>query len=191
MRTEPGSVLIVDDESTFRNRLALALRRRGFEVRLAESVNHARELLEHTPVPDYALVDLRMPGDSGMVLVSELCNRYAEIRVVVLTAYGSIANAVEAMRLGAVNYLTKPVDADQITAALLDQTRAQREAARIPASPNTLEQVEWEHIQRVMRANDGNLSASARSLGLHRRSLQRKLAKWSPWKEGAAGDSRN
>ncbi|MEQ9824204.1 MAG: response regulator [Puniceicoccaceae bacterium] len=178
--TGTGSVLIVDDETLFRNRLATALERRGFVARVAGSVAEARELLRMQSIPEFALVDLHMPGESGMVLVSELCAMAANVRVVVLTAYGSIANAVEAVRLGAVDYLTKPVDADQITNALLG-CRKDWNPAAIPEHPITLEQMEWEHIQRVMREHDGNLSATARSLGLHRRSLQRKLAKWSPW----------
>ncbi len=177
--TGKGTVLVVDDDLTFRTRLGKALERRGFCVSLAEHGDAARDFLRQNPSPDYAVVDLRMPGENGMVLVQTLCSEASGIRVLVLTAYGSIANAIEAMKLGAVDYLTKPADADQITAALLGDKTDDVPPAEM--NPITLEQVEWEHIQRTLLENEGNISATARALGIHRRSLQRKLAKWSPW----------
>jgi len=179
MSVSGKQILVVDDDETFRNRLSKALVRRGFEVKPAGSVDEAKRVLESGWFPDFAVVDLRMPGANGMTLVATLCSMSELIRVVVLTAYGSITNAIEAVKLGAVDYLTKPADADQITAALLgDKSKPENESE---PSAITLEQVEWEHIQRTLLSNEGNISATARSLGIHRRSLQRKLSKWSPW----------
>ncbi len=176
------SILVVDDDATFRNRLGKALERRGFRVTLAECVASAKGLLNVGSFPEYAVVDLRMPGESGMALVEFLCKGSETIRVVVLTAYGSITNAMESVKLGAVDYLTKPADADQITAALLGGKSESEKGGR--GDPTiTLEQVEWEHIHRTLLENDGNISATARALGIHRRSLQRKLSKWSPWQK--------
>jgi len=179
VETGKRTILVVDDDKTFRGRLGKAFERRDFNVLLAEHVISAEELIEANGLPQYAVVDLRMPGANGMELVESLCASAPKPNVVVLTAYGSIANAMEAVKLGAVDYLTKPADADQILAAL-DGGKQDSEAHK-DAAPITLEQVEWEHINRTLLENDGNISATARALGIHRRSLQRKLSKWSPW----------
>ena len=179
-RPAQQSILVVDDNDTFRDRLARALRRRGFEVHTArdyeEAVNEARE-----ESPELAVVDLRMPGRGGLDLLKALKKIDATTRVVVLTGYGSIATAVEAIHLGAINYLSKPADADEILAAFspdaLDETPSPQREEYVPPS---LARAEWEHINRVLKDCGGNISKAARLLGIHRRSLQRKLQKYPP-----------
>ena len=167
------SVLIVDDDDVFRTRLAKAFQDRGWEVRDARDAAQALRLARQES-PEFAVVDLRMPGASGLEVVRGLHDIDPASRVVMLTGYGSIATAVEAVRAGAVHYLTKPVDIDQILAAFEGKNApSSDEAASVPS----LARVEWEHIQRVLRDCDGNISQAARMLGLHRRSLQRKLSK--------------
>ena len=174
LETRP-SLLLADDDVAFRAVLGRALANRGFEVRAAATGEEACAAAEEDP-PELAVVDLRMPGRSGLEVVRHLRALDAQTRVVVLTGYGSIATAVEAMKLGAVNYLAKPADADQVLAALgVTEPNA-------PAEGETpsLARVEWEHIQRVMQDCGGNVSEAARRLGLHRRSLQRKLGRTPP-----------
>ena len=167
------SVLVVDDDEVFRTRLGRAFADRGFEVHTAESAESALELARRDS-PEYAVVDLRMPGASGIDLVRELNLIDPSTVIVMLTGYGSIATAVEAIRAGAVHYLSKPVDIDDILAAL--QGKAAPSASGDAEVPS-LARVEWEHIQRVLTDCEGNISRAARLLGLHRRSLQRKLSK--------------
>jgi len=169
----PRSLLLVDDDEPLRRRLARALVDRGFEVREAASGDEALAMAR-LDSPEFAVVDLRMEGLSGLDLVRELRAIDEATRVVVLTGYGSIATAIEAMRLGAVHYLTKPSDADQVVAALEQGAGASPpDEIEVPS----LARVEWEHIQRVLLDCGGNVSEAARRLGLHRRSLQRKLGK--------------
>lgn len=175
MSDEAGpTILVVDDDATFRERLARALASRGFVVQAAGSAEDALALAR-ADSPELAVVDLRMPGESGLVLVRELKALDPCTRVVVLTGYGSIATAVEAVKRGATHYLTKPADVDEILRAL-------EQDASSPAGPPiqvpSLARTEWEHIQRVLADCDGNVSQAARLLGLHRRSLQRKLGKY-------------
>jgi two-component system, response regulator RegA len=167
------TLLIVDDDDRFRERLMRALRERGFDVRGAGDYDEALASA-HAESPELALVDLRLPGGSGIGLVRAFKELDATTNVVVLTGYGSIATALESVRAGATTYLTKPVDADQIVAAF------ENPAAESPVPPGvpTLARVEWEHIQRVLADCDGNVSQAARLLGIHRRSLQRKLSKY-------------
>jgi len=164
------TLLLVDDDVTLRERLARAFRERGFEVATAagaaEALARARE-----ETPEYAVLDLRMPDQSGLELLRALRAMDPSTRILMLTGYGSIATAVEATRLGAVGYLPKPADADEILAAFAG------EAASAPIETPSLARTEWEHIQRVLADCGGNISHAARLLGLHRRSLQRKLAK--------------
>jgi len=167
-------VLIVEDDDAFRERLARAFEGRGFEVQTAASVADAEASLARE-TPEYVILDLRMPGGSGLDLIPRLKEADPATRIVVLTGYGSIATAVEAIRLGAVNYLTKPADADDILAAL---TGVSDGGPAVPHRLMSLDQVEWEHISRVLMECRGNLSETARVLGLHRRSLQRKLSKY-------------
>jgi two-component system response regulator RegA len=184
---EKPTLLLVDDDEVFRGRMARALRERGYDVRTAGSFDEARAMAAEDS-PEFALVDLRMPGRSGLELVRELRALDATTRVVVLTGYGSIATAVEAMRLGAVHYLPKPADADDVIAAFSKGEKVEsgangdrdEGAVRLEHEAPSLARAEWEHIQRVLADCDGNVSDAARRLGLHRRSLQRKLQKDPP-----------
>ncbi len=171
------SVLLVDDDATFRGRLARAFSDRGYEVREAKDVQAAVSLA-NLESPEHAVVDLKMPGESGLVLVRELHKIDPATKIVVLTGYGSIATALEAIRLGAVHYLQKPADVEEIEAGFRrgEQKDLPLDAELAVAVPS-LARVEWEHIDRVMADVNGNVSQAARLLGLHRRSLQRKLQK--------------
>lgn len=174
-----SSVLVVDDDRVLRERLGRALRDRGFAVRTAADAEGAMKEIAADP-PDRAVVDLRMPGRSGLDLVREIRDLLPAAKIVVLTGYGSIASAVEAMRLGATNYLSKPADADDVLAAFdIAEADGEEPADAEPQAPS-LARAEWEHINRVLADCDGNVSEAARRLGLHRRSLQRKLAKIPP-----------
>ncbi len=178
MPPEPGvsrTLLVVEDDAVLRGRLARAFRERGFEVREAADAAAAREAARGD-APEYAVVDLRLPDASGLDVVRDLIELDAETAIVVLTGYGSIATALEAVRLGAAHYLTKPADAEQILAGFTRGSAAP--PAPVPDSAPSLARVEWEHINRVLADCDGNVSQAARVLGLHRRSLQRKLAKF-------------
>jgi two-component system response regulator RegA len=170
-------LLIADDDQTFREVLGRALSRRGFDVVLAHDAGMALDLAR-TQTPVYAVVDLRMPGVSGLRLVESLRQMSDRMRIVVLTGYASIATAVEAIKLGATHYLAKPADADQILAAFGTTTR-DHDALPDPR-PLSVDRMEWEHIQRVLAEHEGNVSATARALGMHRRTLQRKLSKHPP-----------
>jgi len=174
------SVLVVDDDEVFRMRLARAFAERGYEVRTAAA--HAEALaLARADSPELAIVDLRMPpGPSGLELVRDLKTIDPATRILVLTGYGSIATAVDAMRIGATYYLAKPADVDDILTAF-----ARGEAPPLDPPPAdyaapSLARAEWEHISRVLSDCGGSISEAARRLGLHRRSLQRKLQKYPP-----------
>lgn len=167
------SILVVDDDAAFRARLVRALSDRGLAVTAARSYDEAMTLAR-AETPELALVDLRLPGRSGLDVVRGLKDLDDTTNVVVLTGYGSIATAVESVRLGATTYLTKPVDADQILTAFDEGATNAPEAHNLTPS---LARVEWEHIQRVLNDCDGNISQAARRLKIHRRSLQRKLSK--------------
>ncbi len=178
MIEERASILVVDDDDVFRTRLGTALTDRGFEVRTAESRAAAASLAE-VESPELAVVDLRMPGGSGLDLVSDLVAIDNTTRIVVLTGFGSIATALEAVRRGAVHYLTKPATVDELLAAFDPATEQGPSSEAGEASPvPSLARVEWEHINRVLMDCNGNISQAARLLGIHRRSLQRKLAKY-------------
>ena len=169
-----GDLLLVDDDRVFCDVLGSALTKRGFSVRLAHDVEQGRAE-NRRRVPAYAIVDLQMPGPSGLELVAELCETDPDIKLVVLTGYASIATAVEAIKLGATHYLTKPTDTDEIVAAF----RKEQGSIQTPIStePISVQRLQWEHIQRVLNECDGNISEAARRLGMHRRTLQRKLFK--------------
>jgi len=165
------TLLIVEDDTPLRERLVRAMTDRGYET--LGVWDHASALeAARRESPELALVDLRLPGESGLAVVRDLKKLDSATIVVVLTGYGSIATAVESMKLGAASYLTKPADADQIVAAFSGVQPD--EAADVPS----LARVEWEHINRVLTDCDGNISQAARALGIHRRSLQRKLSKY-------------
>lgn len=168
--------LIVDDDPAFTRVLARAMTRRGFEVQVARDVASALTLAQQQP-PDLATVDLKMEGPSGLNLIPQLKQINPEIRILVLTGYASIATTVEAIKAGAHNYLPKPADADQILRALETREDAATPAVEIPDTPLSVNRLEWEHIQKVLHEHEGNISATARALGMHRRTLQRKLAK--------------
>jgi len=174
METERPNLLLVDDDDALRQVLGRALEKRGYAVIAAPDVESAI-LLAQECSPEYAVIDLKMPGPSGLVLVQRLKELDMETRIVMLTGYASIATAVEAIKLGATHYLAKPADADEIIAALM-QTEGN---PNVPLNndPLSVERLEWEHIQRVLGENEGNISATARALKMHRRTLQRKLGK--------------
>jgi len=171
---EGTSLLIVEDDDPLRDRLARAFAERRLEVRSARTAEEAARLAAEDP-PELVLLDLRIGADNGLALISTLRALDPATRVVVLTGYGSVATAVQALRLGAVNYLTKPADADEILAAFDQPPEAATERVLQPMS---LDRVEWEHINRVLLDCGGNVSEAARLLGVHRRTLQRKLSKY-------------
>ena len=170
------TLLIVDDDAPLRNRLARAMEQRGFEVSVAESVAEGVALSATAP-PAYAVVDLRLEDGSGLEVVSTLRRNRADMRIVMLTGYGNIATAVVAIKAGAVDFLAKPADADQITAALLETDRP---LPPPPEDPMSADRVRWEHILRVFEQCDRNVSETARRLKMHRRTLQRILNKHAP-----------
>jgi two-component system response regulator RegA len=167
-------LLLVDDDPTFCCVMERALVRRGFRVALAHDVDQALACA-HAEPPAYAVIDLKMPGDSGLTLIPELRALREAVRIVVLTGYASLATAVEAIKLGATYYLAKPVDADDVVSAF--GRDGGNPHAAVAVRPLSIERLEWEHIQRVLAEHDGNISGTARSLNMHRRTLQRKLAK--------------
>ena len=175
--TPTHHLLIVEDDASLRSVLARAMERRGFSVRVAEDADQALTAAR-AQTPTHAIVDLRLPGASGLTVVPALRALDAAMRIVVLTGYASIATAVEAIKLGATHYLAKPVDADQIVAAFGET--AGNADTDVPQKPLSVDRLEWEHIQKILGEHDGNISATARSLGMHRRTLQRKLAKRAP-----------
>jgi two-component system response regulator RegA len=169
----PG-ILLVDDDEVFCEVLARALRKRDYDVFTAHDQQQIVELAEQHDA-DYAIVDLRIGQDSGLSVIKALLEINPELRVVVLTGYASISTAVEAIKLGAVHYLTKPTEADDILKAFYhDQGN---ENVKLSERPMSAKRLEWEHLQKVLNDYDGNISAAARAMGMHRRTLQRKLAK--------------
>lgn len=168
------SVLLVDDDHVLCETLARALTKRGFDVKTALNAEDATRSANENP-PEYAIVDLRLPDRFGLELVSTLISLDPHTRIVVLTGYGSIATAVEAIKLGATYYLAKPVDADDVVSAFRRGAGDQQMAPN--SRPMSVDRLEWEHIDRVLQEHRGNISATARALSMHRRTLQRKLAK--------------
>jgi two-component system response regulator RegA len=173
--TEAPLLLLADDDETFRRVLQRAMIRRGYEVMTADCAEAALVLARANP-PEFAVVDLRMPGASGLDLVRGLHELDEQTRIVVLTGYASIATAVEAIKLGAVHYLAKPATPDEIIAAF-GRVEGTTELD-IPDDPMSVDRLEWEHIHKVLQEHEGNVSATARALKMHRRTLQRKLAKY-------------
>lgn len=171
---ELPSLLIVDDDSVFCGVLSKAMVKRGFSVFCAHTIEDALALAE-TSAPEYAIVDLKLSTESGLVLVEKLKILDPGTRIVMLTGYASIATAVEAIKLGATHYLAKPVDADEIMAAF--ERISGEPDIPISANPLSVGRLEWEYIQRILTENDNNISVTARILNMHRRTLQRKLAK--------------
>lgn len=176
---ESRTLLIVDDNEIFRERLARAFSDRGFEVRKAKNYDEAIGSATQDS-PEWAVVDMKMPGKSGLEVVRDLVDIDGCTRIVVLTGYGSIATAIDAVRLGAVNYLQKPADVDDIIAAFSRGEAPPMEGADHEYLAPSLARAEWEHIQRVLADCAGNISEAARRLDIHRRTLQRKLDKYPP-----------
>lgn len=170
------SLLILDDDEAFRRRLARAMEKRGFEPVMAENVVEGLDVVRASP-PAYAVVDLRLEDGNGLDVVEALRAARAGARIVVLTGYGAIATAVAAVKIGATDYLSKPADADDVTVALLTPNAVKPPP---PENPMSADRVRWEHIQRVFELCDRNVSETARRLNMHRRTLQRILAKRSP-----------
>lgn len=171
------TLLLVDDDVIFCEVMSSALKNRGFHVSVAHETKTALSMAE-TEAPEFAVVDLKLPGDSGLVLVRQLNTIDPTTRIIVLTGYASISTAVEAIKLGAIHYLAKPVDADEVVSAF--QKDKGDESLSVASNPLSIDRLEWEHIQRVLTEHDGNISATARALNMHRRTLQRKLAKNAP-----------
>lgn len=172
----PRRLLLVDDDASFSAALARAMERRGFDVVVAHDADGALGKLMNFS-PKYALVDLRLGESSGLPLVECLAQFDPGMRIVVLTGYASIATAVEAIKLGAVQYLTKPAEPDDIVLAFENGKDRGNPNVSLTSEPMSVRRLEWEHIQRVLHSHDGNISAAARTLKMHRRSLQRKLQK--------------
>ena len=174
----PGdrSLLIVEDDKSFLQRLARAMEGRGFTVTTAESVADGLTQLETTS-PAFAVVDMRLEDGNGLDVISALKRRRPDARAIILTGYGNITTAVNAVKLGAVDYLSKPVDADDVVAALL---ALEGRKAEPPENPMSADRVRWEHIQRIYELCGRNVSETARRLNMHRRTLQRILAKRAP-----------
>ena len=176
IRRGSGALLLVDDDEPFLRRLAKAMEKRGFVPEIAGSVAAGRAIAMDRP-PAYAVVDLRLGDGNGLEVVEALHARRPNCRVVILTGYGAIATAVAAVKIGAIDYLSKPADANDITNALLSKGEVHPE---LPDNLMSADRVRWEHIQRVYERCDRNVSETARKLTLHRRTLQRILAKRSP-----------
>ncbi len=170
------SLLIVDDDGPFLRRLARAMETRGFKVEIAESVAEGVAKARAFP-PKYAVVDLRLGDGNGLDVIESIRQKREDTHIIVLTGYGNIATAVTAVKLGAIDYLAKPADADDVFAAL---TRQPGERAEVPENPMSADRVRWEHIQRVYEMCERNVSETARRLNMHRRTLQRILAKRAP-----------
>ncbi len=173
---EPKTLLLVDDDRPFLNRLGRAMESRGFEVRMAETVADGIAQIKKD-APSYAVVDLRLTDGSGLDVIEALHQARPDARGVVLTGYGNLATAVSAVKLGAIDYLAKPADADAVYGALM---AGPDQRAALPENPMSADRVRWEHIQRVYELCNRNVSETARQLNMHRRTLQRILAKRAP-----------
>lgn len=173
---EDKSLLIVDDDRPFLQRLARAMESRGFEVETAEGIGEGLAKVKAS-APAFAVVDMRLNDGNGLDVIEEIRRRKPECKAIILTGYGNIATAVTAVKMGAVDYLSKPADADDVYTALM---RSPEDKAEPPENPMSADRVRWEHIQRVFELCDRNVSETARRLNMHRRTLQRILAKRAP-----------
>lgn len=173
---QDATLLIVDDDEPFRTRLARAMEKRGFQPIVASGLSDANKIIKDI-APAFAVVDLRLDDGDGLQVVDHIHERREDCRVVMLTGYGNIATAVAAVKAGAIDYLSKPADADDVEKALLARPGERPEP---PENPMSADRVRWEHIQRVYELCDHNVSETARRLGMHRRTLQRILAKRAP-----------
>lgn len=176
-----SNILLVDDDNSFRERLERAFAGRGYTVLSAAGYEEAMMIIREEK-PEMAVVDLKMPGRSGLELIRDAVALNPEMKIVVLTGYGSIATATEAVRSGALYYLPKPADVDDILNAFSRDDKLQKEIEQVDFTPPSLARAEWEHINRILADCDGNISAAAKKLNIHRRTLQRKLQKYAPRK---------
>ena len=179
MSESAAHLLVIDDDPTFNRVLVKALSQRGFEAQGALDPDSALALAEEL-VPEFVVLDLNLGGRSGLQLIRPLLEASPGVRILILTGYASIATAVDAVKLGAVQYLAKPADVDAILHALQASEVLPAGVLPAPAMPLSVDRLEWEHIQRVLAEHGGNISATARALQMHRRTLQRKLAR-PPW----------
>jgi two-component system, response regulator RegA len=177
MTAQNKSLLLVDDDKPFLTRLGRAMETRGFDVRIADTVAEGVAEVRKSP-PGFAVVDLRLADGNGLDVIQALHAARPDARVIVLTGYGNIATAVTAVKLGAIDYLAKPADADAVYSALMSEAAESRNA--LPENPMSADRVRWEHIQRVYELCNRNVSETARRLNMHRRTLQRILAKRAP-----------
>ena len=171
------SLLILDDDDPLRGRLSRAMEKKGFMVKEAKTVSEGLQIVKNSSPPSFALVDLRLEDGSGLDVVKELSKNKKDCRIVMLTGYGNLPTAVAAVKAGAIDYMAKPVDADDIEAALLASPESK---AKPPENPMSADRVKWEHIHRVFELCNRNVSETARRLKMHRRTLQRILSKRSP-----------
>ena len=171
------SLLILDDDDPLRGRLSRAMEKKGFIVKEAKTVSEGLQIVKNNPPPSFALVDLRLEDGSGLDVVKELSKSKKDCRIVMLTGYGNLPTAVAAVKAGAIDYMAKPVDADDVEAALLASPESK---AKPPENPMSADRVKWEHIHRVFELCNRNVSETARRLKMHRRTLQRILSKRSP-----------
>ena len=174
LETDKPRLLLVDDDETFCNVLKSALEKRNYEVLIAMNVTDGIFLAEKN-LPEYAVIDLRIGYESGLEMVKKLISLDDNTQIVMLTGFASISTAVEAIKLGATHYLTKPANADEIVAAL--HKNEGDSSVLINENPLSIKRLEWEHLQKVLMQHDGNISAAARAMNMHRRTLQRKLDK--------------
>jgi len=175
IEVDKPNLLLVDDDETFCSVLKPALEKRNFNVSVANDIKQGIALAEQSE-PEYAVIDLRIGHNSGLEMVKKLISLDDNTQVVMLTGFASIATAVEAIKLGAIHYLTKPANADEIVAALYKNNEGDSSVA-INQNPLSVKRLEWEHLQKVLMQHEGNISAAARALNMHRRTLQRKLDK--------------
>ena len=175
MDESPRSLLVLDDDVDFSSALQRALNKRGFPTQVAQNIKQAEDIVSTRVITD-AIIDLRIGEESGLKAIARLHEQDPQLRIVVLTAFANIATAVEAIKLGALNYLTKPTSAEEILKSLdMQQGDASISAEEKPMS---VKRLEWEHLHKVLYEHDGNISAAARALNMHRRTLQRKLQKY-------------
>ena len=174
--SEDNCLLIVEDDRPFQQRLAQAMKKRGFETVTADSVTEALKLVGEVK-PAFAVVDMRLEDGNGLKVIEAIHAQRADSRAIILTGYGNLASAVTAVKLGAIDYLSKPADPEEIYAALI---REHEDTAEAPEEPMSADRVRWEHIQRVYELCDRNVSETARRLKMHRRTLQRILSKRAP-----------
>ena len=171
------TLLILDDDDPLRGRLSRAMEKKGFIVKEAKTVSEGLQIVKNSPPPSFALVDLRLEDGSGLDVVKELSKNKKDCRIVMLTGYGNLPTAVAAVKAGAIDYMAKPVDADDVEAALLASPESK---AKPPENPMSADRVKWEHIHRVFELCNRNVSETARRLKMHRRTLQRILSIRSP-----------